>query len=648
MLVYEATKSEFLNDVFNDELTNNIINNFQEKIGSVNKSEVRSWDNSMQYMYRVLGDSDIPKDAGVAIEYRIPYSSKRVDFLITGKKDKKESVVIVELKQWDKVEKVEGKEAIVKTNFSNGLVETTHPSYQAWSYASLIKDYNETVQQDNIDMYPCAYLHNYIINKDSEPLTDNVYQYYVDKAPVYAKGDAKKLREFIKKYIKYGDNKETLYKIEKGRIRPSKSLQDALNSMLQGNEEFIMIDEQKVVFEEALRLASEAKRTNTKQVLVVEGGPGTGKSVLAVNLLVELTKKSMVAQYVTKNSAPRNIYSTKLKQDLKKTQIDNLFKGSGSYVDAPNNEFDVLIVDEAHRLNEKSGIFQNLGENQVKELIHASNMTIFFIDEHQKVTLKDIGSIDLIKKYTNEYNGVIHKLKLESQFRCNGSDGYLAWIDNVLQIRKTANSNFIGKDYDFRVFDDPNQLLESIRSLNENNNKARMLAGYCWEWPKESRTQSDIPDIIIPEKNFGISWNLDNTLTWAIDDSSVNEAGCIHTSQGLEFDYVGVIIGDDLLFRDGKVCTDYTKRAKSDRSLFGIKKMIKEKPEEAEKLADTIIRNTYRTLLTRGQKGCFVYCTDNALANYLKDRLEKTIEYKSEEFFNTNSLIAEDKSSYKD
>ncbi len=646
MLVYEATKSEFLDDVFNDELTNNIINNFQEKIGSVNKSEVRSWDNSMQYMYRVLGDNDIPKDAGVAIEYRIPYSSKRVDFLITGKRDNKESVVIVELKQWDKVEKVVGKEAIVKTNFSNGLVETTHPSYQAWSYASLIKDYNATVQQDDIDMYPCAYLHNYIVNKESDPLTDDVYQYYIDQAPVYAKGDAKRLREFIKKYIKYGDNKDTLYKIEKGRIRPSKSLQDALNSMLHGNEEFIMIDEQKVVFEEALRLASEAKRTNTKQVLIVEGGPGTGKSVLAVNLLVELTRKSLVAQYVTKNSAPRNIYATKLKQDFRKTQIDNLFKGSGSYVDAPNNEFDVLIVDEAHRLNEKSGMFQNLGGNQVKELIHASNMTIFFIDEHQRVTLKDIGSIDLIKKYTNEYNGVVHKLELASQFRCNGSDGYLAWIDNVLQIRETANSNFIGKDYDFRVFDDPNKLLESIRNLNRDNNKARMLAGYCWEWPKESRTKSAIPDIVIPEKDFGISWNLDNTLTWAIDDSSVNEAGCIHTSQGLEFDYVGVIIGDDLLFRDGKVCTDYTKRAKSDRSLFGIKKMIKEKPEKAEKLADEIIRNTYRTLLTRGQKGCFVYCTDTALANYLNDRIEKVIDYDSEGFFKSNSFVAEDKSSY--
>ncbi|MBD1222138.1 DUF2075 domain-containing protein [Virgibacillus halodenitrificans] len=647
MLVYEATKSEFLEDVFHDELTNNIINNFQSKVGSVNKAEVRSWDNSMQYMYRVLMDPDIPKNSGVAIEYRIPYSSKRVDFLITGKSKQQETVVVVELKQWDKVEKVDGKEAIVKTAFRHGLVETTHPSYQAWSYASLIKDYNATVQQDNIDLYPCAYLHNYIVNTPTDPLTDNVYNYYIEQAPVFTKGDAKKLRDFIKTYIKHGDNKETLYKIEKGKIRPSKSLQDSLSSMLKGNDEFIMIDEQKVVYEEALRLADEAQRTNTKQVLVVEGGPGTGKSVLAINLLVELTKKSLVAQYVTKNSAPRNIYATKLKKDFRKTHIDNLFKGSGSYVDAPTDEFDVLIVDEAHRLNEKSGMFQNLGENQVKELINAAKLTIFFIDEHQRVTLKDVGSIDLIEKFTKENSGAIHKLELLSQFRCNGSDGYLAWIDDVLQIRETANAESIGRDYDFRVFDDPNELLDEIRQLNEDKNKARMLAGYCWEWPKETRTKTDVPDIVIPDKNFGLSWNLDNTQTWAIDDQSVNEAGCIHTSQGLEFDYAGVIIGDDLIYRDGKVQTDYTQRAKSDRSLFGIKKLMKEKPEEAAKAADDIIRNTYRTLLTRGQKGCYVYCTDKELADYLMGRMERVVEYDAGEFFGGNVRIAEEGGKYK-
>ncbi|MCF3944902.1 DUF2075 domain-containing protein [Oceanobacillus alkalisoli] len=647
MLVYEATKQEFLEDVFHDELTNNIISNFNKKVGKVNVAEVRSWDNSMQYMYRVLGDPEIPDDSGIAIEYRIPYSSKRVDFLITGRNEQRENVVVVELKQWSEVEKVDGKEAIVKTILGGGLREATHPSYQAWSYASLIKDYNENVQQNQIDIHPSAYLHNYLIKDPNtqDPLFDSIYDYYIEQAPVFVKGDAAKLRSFIKKYIKFGDNKETLYKIEKGRIRPSKSLQDSLNSMLKGNREFTMIDEQKVVYEEALRLANESQRTGIKQSLVVEGGPGTGKSVLAINLLVELTNRGMVAQYVTRNATPRDIYSAKLKGDFRKTHIDNLFKGSGSYIDTPKDEFDVLIIDEAHRLTEKTGFFKK-GENQIKELINSAKTTIFFIDEHQRVRLDDFGTIEEIRKKSGELNAELTSTELVSQFRCNGSDGYLAWIDDVLEIRETANVNYIGKDYDFKVYDDPNQMLEDITENNKTNNKSRIVAGYCWDWKKDTRADSRIPDIVIPEYNFEMSWNLDNTATWAIDEDSVNEAGVIHTCQGLEFDYVGVIIGDDLVYRDGGVQTDYTKRALTDRSIFGIKKMIREKPNEALKVVDNIIRNTYRTLMTRGQKGCFVYCTDKALSEYLRGRIDRVQEYESDKFFKSDMYVAEDKKDY--
>lgn len=648
MIVYEATKDEFLKDVFDDELVNNIVSNYNSKIGRINEREVRSWDNSMQYMYRVLSDSEIPKDAGVAIEFKIPHTSKRVDFLISGSdQDAKQSIVIVELKQWESVEKIEGKEAIVKTVINRGVRETTHPSYQAWSYATLIKDYNENAQKEEIQLYPCAYLHNYINQGEQDPLTDPVYDYYIEEAPVFVKGDSGKLRDFIKRYIKHGDNKEILYTIDKGRIRPSKSLQDSLNSMLQGNREFVMIDDQKVVYETALHLASEAVRTNTKQVLVVEGGPGTGKSVLAINLLVEATNRSLVSQYVTKNAAPRNIYATKLKQNFRKGHIDNLFVGSGSYINAPANEFDVLVVDEAHRLNEKSGLFSNLGENQVKEIINASKLAVFFIDERQRVTLKDIGSIGMVKKFAGELGAEVSTVKLESQFRCNGSDGYLSWIDDVLQIRETANSNYIGTNYDFRIFRNPNEMRQEIEKLNKKNNKSRMVAGYCWNWIKEGKSNTNFHDIELPEHKFSMSWNLDNSATWAIDERSVNEIGCIHTCQGLEFDYVGVIIGDDLVYRDGEVITDFTKRAKTDNSLKGLKKMLKEKPKEAKQLADEIIRNTYRTLMTRGQKGCFVYCTDKELEGYLIERvLDIQQSYKENEFFREMPRVAEDKTKY--
>ncbi|MGP4079999.1 DNA/RNA helicase domain-containing protein [Pseudalkalibacillus sp. R45] len=647
MIVYEATKSEFLSDVFEDQLVPNICNNYNTKIGKINESEVRSWDNSMQYMYRVLMDNEIPSDAGVAIEFKIPHTSRRVDFLISGKEDTTNSVVVVELKQWESIKKVDNKEAVVETLINRGIRETTHPSYQAWSYAALIKDYNENVQNENIEIYPCAYLHNYITPGVNDPLTDEVYQYYIDQAPIFIKGNAGKLRDFIKRYIKFGDNKETLYKIESGRIRPSKSLQDSLNNMLKGNQEFIMIDDQKVVYETALQLAKDAVRSNKKHVLVVQGGPGTGKSVLAINLLVEMTNRSLVSQYVTKNAAPRKIYANKLKQDYRKGHIDNLFKGSGSYVNAPENEFDVLIVDEAHRLNEKSGMFQNLGENQIKEIISASKLSIFFIDERQRVTLKDVGSIGMIEKFAMEHGAPVTRMNLESQFRCNGSDGYLAWIDDVLQIRETANANHIANNYDFRIYSDPNELRCEIEKLNRVKNKSRLVAGYCWDWIKEGKSKSNYHDIVLPEHGFGMSWNLDSSETWAIDPESVNEVGCIHTCQGLEFDYVGVIIGDDLIYRDQEIKTDYNQRAKTDSSLKGIKKMMKENPEEAKRLADEIIRNTYRTLMTRGQKGCFVYCTDKELERYLEKRFTETqFEYKENEFFKPVTSVAENNREY--
>ncbi|MFE8701555.1 DNA/RNA helicase domain-containing protein [Cytobacillus sp. FJAT-54145] len=647
MIVYEATKAEFLEDVFHDELVNNICNNYNAKIGKINKSEVRSWDNSMQYMYRVLSDSEIPSDAGVAIEFKIPHTSRRVDFLISGRDAENNSIVIVELKQWESVEAVKGKEAIVKTAMNRGLVETTHPSYQAWSYASLIKDYNENAQNEDMRLYPCAYLHNYLNQGQGDPLTDSIYDYYIDKAPVFIKGDAQRLRNFIKRYIQFGDNKENLYKIENGRIRPSKSLQDSLNLMLKGNDEFVMIDGQKVVYEEAVHLAKEALRTNTKQVLVVRGGPGTGKSVLAINLLVHLTNQSMVCQYVTKNAAPRNIYATKLKRDFRKGHIDNLFKGSGSYINAPKDEFDVLIVDEAHRLNLKSGMFQNLGENQTKEIIEASKLSIFFIDERQRVTLKDAGSLSEIDRFAKENNANLTIMNLESQFRCNGSDGYLAWLDDVLQIRETANSDYIGSQYDFRVFNNPNDLRKEIESKNKNN-KARIVAGYCWNWDKDGKNNPNYYDIVLEQYDFKISWNLGNSETWAIDADSVKEAGCIHTSQGLEFEYVGVIIGNDMRFEDGQIITDYTERAKTDSSLKGLKKLLKEDSAKALKLADEIIRNTYRTLMTRGQKGCYVYCTDPELAKYLKNRYEQSnTVYEQNEFFRSEFRVAEEKEDYK-
>lgn len=317
-------------------------------------------------------------------------------------------------------------------------------------------------------------------------------------------------------------------------------------------------------------------------------------------------------------------------------------RGSGSFHAADLNEFDVLVVDEAHRLNEKSGLFSNLGENQVKELLNAAKFSVFFIDEAQRVTMKDIGSIDLIKKYANEQGIKVFEGELASQFRCDGSDGYIAWLDDVLEIRETANAHDLGMDYDFRVIDSPTELLKMIRDRNDHNNKSRLVAGYCWEWVTSGKNDREVHDIVIEEHDFSISWNLGNDI-WAIASESIDEAGCIHTCQGLEFDYVGVIIGDDLRYENGQVITDYTKRAKTDSSIKGIKKKMKEQPHVAQREVDAIIRNTYRTLMTRGQKGCYIYCTDKALAEYFKSRLTKVYKEQVEV---QEYLVAETREDY--
>lgn len=621
MIVYQSTKKQFLEDVRTNKIATKIYDDYLPKFGRVNDSQWRAWQNSMRCMGNVLDDNEIPDEVGVAIEYNIQPTSKRIDFLLSGTdKNNNMSVIIIELKQWDKCEIVEDEDGVVVTYVGGGNRKVAHPSYQAMSYAHLIKDYNEAAQEGPIYLFPCAFLHNYYC-RDEDPINDSLYKEYLDEAPVFGAEDFEKLSSFIKKYLSSGDNGETIFKIEYGRIRPSKMLQDSIVRMLSGKKEFILIDTQKIVYEHAKKIAKKSSFDDKKHVLIVKGGPGTGKTVLAINLLSDFLNEDMSAFYVTKNQAPRAVFKQKLKDGgFKNVFIDNLFLSSGSFIDSARNGIDCLLVDESHRLNEKSGMFSNKGENQTKEIINAAKFSVFFIDEAQRVTLKDKGTIADIKKFAEEQGAEIEEIELDSQFRCNGSDGYLAWLDDVLEIRETANANSLEYDYDFKVFDNPVELFQAIVARN-GNNKARMVAGYCWDWIKAGQANPDVHDITIPEFGFEKSWNLGNTATWAIDPDSIEQIGCIHTCQGLEFDYVGVIIGDDMRFEDGCIITDPSKRAKTDSSLKGLKALTAQNPEEAKDVADKIIKNTYRTLMTRGMKGCYVYCTDKNLAKYLKERL---------------------------
>lgn len=613
MIVYSGTKAQFRNDVIEGNIAKKVEYFFEQNLGihHGNDSEFNSWEESLTRMNHIMDETNLDDNVKVAIEYQVPMTSKRVDFLITGRNaENKDNVIVIELKQWEKAEHT-SLENVVKTYTGGSNKVVAHPSYQAYSYAKTIENFNETVQLSNIGIYPCAYLHNYT-EKYKHEINNDEYADIIQLSPLFLKEDAPKLIEFIKKYICKSDDGSILYKIENGKIKPSKALQDSLVSMINGNQEFLMIDEQLVAYSTVKKLVESKINTNKKYTVIIEGGPGTGKSVIAINLLVDLIKAGYNACYTSKNQAPRDVYFEKLRQsNFKMDYIKTLFKGASSFYGCPSNTFDCILSDESHRLAKKSFALGK-GENQVKEIINAARISIFFIDPNQMVNKNDIGTIDEIQKWADEFNSEIiynNEIKLTSQFRCNGSDGYIAFLDDLLGIRQTANSNYFDLEYDIRVFDNPNAMRECLREKNLTNNKARMLAGYCYEWI--SNSSSDDYDIYLDD-GFKAKWNFRNSI-WAINEASFDQIGCIHTSQGLEFDYVGVIIGKDMRFANGKVFTDPSARAKEDATLSKNTPFIK---------ADAIIRNTYKTLLTRGQKGCYIYCEDKNLSDYIKSRLD--------------------------
>jgi len=616
MIVYQSTKSDFARDVESGRIDDIVHARFQSALGfGAGASERRSWAESLTRMHIVLGDQEIPSDAGVSVELQVPQTSKRIDFIVAGQdSNHADRAVVIELKQWESAE-LTPRDGIVRTFLGGGVRDTTHPSYQAWSYVELLRDFNEEVYEGNIGLEACAYLHNF---DGAAPLDDPFYGEWLDHAPLFTKGDVQKLRDFIKRWVKYGDATNVAYRIDRGRVRPSKSLADSVAGLMQGNREFTMIDEQKVVYERAIELVRETP-TGSKRVLVVHGGPGTGKSVVAVNLVAQLTQDRELSAYVTKNAAPRAVFESRLSGTMTKSRYSNLFKGSGGFVAAESGTFRALIVDEAHRLNEKSGLYKNLGDNQISELIQAADVTVFFLDEDQRVTFLDIGNRDEILQWAAHHGAEVEELELTSQFRCNGSDGYIAWLDNTLQIRPTANVDLgeLDFDFDFRVFDDPNALRAEIEARNRERNRARMVAGYCWRW--KSKKDAEAYDVVLPEHDFAMRWNrTEDGSLWLVKPESVSEIGCIHTCQGLELDYVGVVIGPDLIVRDGQVITDASKRDRYDSTVRGYTKRLKADPEAAKADARRVILNTYRTLMSRGMKGCYVWSVDEETNEWLR------------------------------
>ncbi len=615
MILYCRKLFEFKNDVTLNMMPSILLKALREnRMSGGSASEINSWNNSLCFMKNVLDDNHFADDCEVAVEYNLPESSKRVDFMIMGNNGDKDYIVIIELKQWAKVEKVNDsfKYSIMSDLKSHEPV--VHPSYQVYSYKCWIRNYCDDKNVSEEIIKPCAYLHN-LTEKYRPIIEDDIYKEWIQEAPSFLQHDVLKIRNFIKQYIHFkAIDGSLLYKIEEGKLKPTKSLQNALDSMLCGNKEFDMIDEQAVAYDKIMYEIETSQNDDKKHVIIITGGPGTGKSVLAINVLARcIINLKLNASYITKNMAPRKCYANLLAKGNAKKMI-NLQKAIQSPWCLPNtiyNGLDVGIFDEAHRMQKKP--YRYLGNDMLEDAIKAAKVSVFFIDDDQRISIDDKYDINSIIAYAKKENAIVHKpYELVSQFRCDGSDGYISFLNNLLEIKQTANTKFEFNKLKIKVFDNPALMRDELRELNKVNNKTRMVAGYCYDWNvKNKRGEWDIQ---LPY-NFKAKWNLENDSYWAVNPNSFEEIGCIHTCQGMEFDYVGVFIGKDLYFEDGHVKTNRNAISKDDHSSG-----IRQKSTSNEE-ADKLIRRTYKVLLTRGLKGCYIYCEDSALREHLKKSL---------------------------
>ncbi len=616
MIIYQNSAFGFKDEVDSNKIVGEIERQFLSKFGrKVAPSEKNAWNNSLKFMETIIRKSKIADDCGIMIEYNIPSSSKRVDFIVTGHDtDLNENFVIVELKQWDKSEATD-KDGIVRSYTGGGLREVTHPSYQAMSYQKIITDMNEAVYLGNIDAHSCAYLHNYP-KKSPEPLLLAQYAELVNESPCFFQTDVLEFEKFINRYVGSGKGMEIMYKIENGKIKPSKMLIDYVVEMFKGTDVYTLIEEQKIAYE---NIVSYALNSTGKCTIIINGGPGTGKSVVSMNAFIKLLKSDKNIKFIAPNASFRTaiVESLALFKSNSRQRLGSLFSGSGNFVDAKNNQFDVLIVDEAHRLKGK-GAYMYQGVNQIEDIVKAAKLSVFFIDDDQRIRPDDIGSIAEIKRIAQRYNSDIKEVTLEAQFRCSGAEGYLNWVDHTFQIKDTANfDGWDAQSFEFKLMDTPNEVSAMIKVKVDEGYKARMLAGFAWKWSseKEGNYNGESDDVSIPEHNFKMPWNGRKASTkWALIPDGINQIGCVHTSQGLEFDYVGVIIGNDLKFNPetGKIYASYDDYFDSTG-----KKGLKDNKSELTRL----VKNIYKVLLSRGMKGCYIYCRDDELKKYLLSRL---------------------------
>lgn len=622
MRLYEGTTKEFSSDVVHNVISDKTAESFKNYYGhQASQGEVNSWNNSLRFIKDAIEYNSL-LDNNIILEYELPYSTRRIDCILFGKGiDQKENIVLIELKQWSEVEDCEIEDN-VKTFVGGAKRMEPHPSIQVRGYHFMLKDFMELFE-DKTDLYSCAYCHNYSKIKNSVLLSEK-FKRVLKEFPLFTKEDFENFGTYLKDKLSNGEGFEIFNKFIRSPIKPSKKLLEHTKHMIKGQPAFSLIDEQITANNTILDRAKKASKSKNKSVIIVRGGPGTGKSVIALNVLAELASKKIPVFHATGSAA----FTTTLRK-IVGVQAASLFKYFNSFSTASENQIDVLICDEAHRIRKTSNSRYTPAKNrsnvpQIDELIKVAKVSIFFIDDLQIVRPDEIGSTNLIIETAKRFGAELFDFELKTQFRCSGSDGYLNWIDNSLQMRDTPNRILTKNEkMEFKIFNSPEELYNTIKKKNlEKPNSARMVAGFCWPWSDAKPDGTLVEDVVIGK--FKMTWEGKSDATnlapgvvkaniWAYDPRGVTQCGSIYTIQGFEFDYVGVIIGKDLIYDP------------INKKYLGVKAgsadSVAKRGTTNEEFTQ-LIKNTYRVLFTRGMKGCYVYFIDKETEKLFRSVIE--------------------------
>ncbi|MBB1242263.1 DUF2075 domain-containing protein [Streptomyces durbertensis] len=583
------------------------------------ESEVRSWKRSLPVLVTALTDAGLG-DVEVMLEYALPLNSKRADVVLAGVHPGtgEPSYVVVELKQWSRALPHEDDPTLCR------LETYTHPVLnpveQVRRYCTYLVNFNGAVSAHAERVAGVAYLHN-----ATEPQLSWLREIEQDGHGLLFTGDRRgafidHLRALLSdRHPGAGAADE----LQAGATVPSKQLMSVAAQEVRDREQFVLLDEQQVAYRMVLNAVQKAKHADSKEVVVVTGGPGTGKSVIALQLLGELYRRGVPALHAT---GSQSFTKTMRKvAGARKREVQDLFKYFNSFMTAEKNSLDVLICDEAHRMRETSAnrytrAEHRTGRAQIDELIDVAHVPVFLLDEHQVVRPGEMGTVADIRAAAAKRGIPCHVVPLDSQFRCGGSDAYLRWVVRLLGL-EPGGPVLWEPDGRMRlkVADSPHEMESFLQSRRDEGYGARMSAGYCWRWSPEPKPGDPLPlDVVIGD--WARPWNLrgDRAVSgappaalWATDPAGFGQVGCVYTAQGFEYDWSGVIIGPDLLWRGDRWVTD---RTASKDPVF--------KKSTPDTDVDRLIRNTYKVLLTRGMIGTVVYSTDPETREKLRELAE--------------------------